>query len=154
MKKTLLALAAAGVGLYIGHISVATAHNIVDAQIAYAEATQLPTLEVTPTAYKAPLTRAKAHYTIDAYEDGSGVLYRVQGRRYTEIWTFDSDMLPWDCTRNGNATCGPNAPQSMRGPSCTEFFYTPTDEVIRYCTNGKTTSRKGNDADSEGEQIG
>lgn len=143
---------AVSAGLYAGHITVATAHNIADAQIERTTLGVEPTHEITPTAYKAPLNRPK--YLIDAYEDGSGVLYRVQGRRHTEIWTFDEGALPWDCTRNGNAVCGPNAPQSMRGPSCVEYFYTPTDEVIRYCTNGKTISRRGNDADAEGEQIG
>lgn len=135
---------ALGAGLYIGNLTVNTAHNLADAQA------ERITLNIEPTAYKAPLKRAKAHYKIDAYEDGSGYLLKNNRR----VYTFDGGMLPWDCTQNGNNACGPNAPQSMRGPSCAEFFYTPTDEVIRYCTNGKTTSRKGNDADSEGEQIG
>lgn len=137
---------ALGAGLYIGNLTVNTAHNIADAQA------ERMTLEITPTAYKAPLKRAKAKnkYTIDAFEDGSGWLLR-NGKK---VYTFDSDMLPWDCTENGNAICGPDAPAEVRGYRCTEFFYNPTSTVIRYCTDGKVTTRPGNDADAEGEQIG
>jgi hypothetical protein len=91
------------------------------------------------------------NYKIDAYEDGSGVLYDLDDN---ELWTFDSDFLPWDCTDNGNSICGPDAPAEVRGPSCVEYFYTRDDAVIRYCTDGTVSDRAGDDVDAEGETIG
>lgn len=128
---------ALGAGLYMGNLTVNTAHNIAEAQV---QRTTLPTEPIW-----------QSNFRIDAYEDGSGILLDHEGN---ELYTFDSEMLPWDCTDNGNAICGPDAPAEVRGPSCVDFFYTRDDAVIRYCTDGTTRDRAGNDADAEGETIG
>jgi hypothetical protein len=136
-----LPLALAG-GLQLGNLTVNSAHTIADAQIAR---TTLP--EPLPTEN---YTVWHNTFHIEAYEDGSGWLYEGDNK----IYQFDSDMLPWDCTNNGNADCGPDAPAEVRGFKCTEFFYPRDDAVIQYCTDGTTRDRAGDDVDAEGETIG
>lgn len=125
-----------GAGLYIGHIAVATAHNIADARIAQlgcttdAECEALTGYDMTgtPVAWKKPTT----NYSVDAYEDGSGVLYDGD----TEIATYGEGFFPWDCTDNGNEICGPKAPSSIRGYKCKTFRYHAAK--LQYCTDGTT----------------
>lgn len=147
MKKTLLALAmTTGLGLYIGHISVATAHNIADSHIQAIAEASYQAEAVTPPSYSAQ----DGIYALDVYEDGSGVLYHDD----LEVYTFDSDSFPWDCTDNGNAICGPDAPAEVQGYRCAQWVYAPDQVVLHYCTDGDFDTWKADDVDAEGETIG
>lgn len=77
--------------------------------------------------------RPKGDYTIDVYEDGSGVLYLG----HKEVHTYGSDFFPWDCTDNGNEVCGATAPASVRGYKCKSFRF--RDQDMSYCTDGTFT---------------
>lgn len=127
----------------------------------------LSPLALMPAAEAAP--KPGIRYQVDAFEDGAGVVYRIDRHRgkarYTEVGTLAEGMLPWDCTRQGNRQCGPKpwAPGVVDHKTCTTFVLADTpsrrrvhmkgDLAITYCTPGTTTWRAATDEDVEGEVI-
>lgn len=100
-----------------------------------------------------------AEFTIDAYEDGSGVLYKGE----QEIATFDSDFFLWDCTENGNGICGEGWDEYanvVQGHHCQEFVVANnparnlgSDLSFTYCTDGDLDWHVADDVDVEGEVV-
>ena len=97
-------------------------------------------------------------YAVDAYEDGSGVVYmNRKGETPLEVATLPENILPWDCNTNGNMYCGENVTSDG---GCTQFVIAADnrpalvrDLTIAYCTDGMVNWWDATDVDVEGEVI-
>lgn len=108
------------------------------------------------TAAAATPEAAPATYYVDAYEDGSGVVYENhKGAVPQEIATLPEYLLPWDCTGNGNGECGPKPwePGVYDHTACVQFVVERIDTTIKWCTDGLTDWWPATDTDAEGEVV-